>query len=72
MKKLRLHLDALRVESFSTAALDGRGEGTVQGREAPPSRWQAGCFTAPGAATCTPDYTCPECASPPTGIDDCP
>lgn len=55
--KLRLHPDALRVESFpaTSAAADARG--TVEAHD---SHW-----TVNGKDTCYPNYTCPECATPP-------
>ena len=42
MKKLSLRIDDLRIDSFETAAADGRG-GTVQGLQ----------FTAFGTCLCT-------------------
>lgn len=66
MKKLRLTLDHLRVESFPTAPEDETERGTVHGREmlglvATPA---GSCYTAYGRPTCLPNYTCPECADP--------
>jgi hypothetical protein len=61
MKKLKLHADELRVESFATVA-NGNGRGTVQANdsEAPLSTQ---CWTDPTAdPTWQPDHTCPECA----------
>ena len=56
MTKLRLDADALRVESFPAAADTLPGRGTVKAHEP---------FTAYGRDTCWPNYTCPECATPP-------
>jgi hypothetical protein len=66
MKKLRLHPDELRVESFSPSAVaHAAAPGTVRGNQRP-TFFQPGCWTAPGEATCDAAvYTCPECASPP-------
>lgn len=68
MKKLGLHPEALRVESFAVVE-DGEVErGTVRGNAAgvvaPP--YSQGCITWPGPGrTCQVGvYTCPECASP--------
>ena len=45
MKKVKLELDALAVESFPTAALE-TGEGTVQAFDAPtPPYYTCGCTT---------------------------
>lgn len=64
MRKLRLHPEELRVESFSTAQGKSR-TGTVLANEVP-TYWVPGCYTGPDyGSTCEPVYTCPECASPP-------
>ena len=55
--KLRLHPDALRVESFAATSATAAERGTV---EAHASHW-----TWNGKETCYPNYTCPECATPP-------
>jgi hypothetical protein len=47
MKKVRLELDALSVESFDTVARDGAADGTVFGQ-------------ATYQAYCSYGYTCPE------------
>jgi hypothetical protein len=57
MKKLRLDADALRVETFAATEGEGRDGGTVHGHV---SGW-----TVNGKDTCWPNYTCPECATPP-------
>jgi hypothetical protein len=55
MKKLRLAIEALRVESFDTRADATGNDGTV---------FAAG-YTYPGPGeTCWRYYTCPECATP--------
>ena len=59
MKKLRLDVDALLVQTFDTAAKAGKGKGTVRGHD--PSNHFTLCFTQQGT-TCEPAYTCPECA----------
>lgn len=64
MRKLRLRLQELRVESFPTAQERAQA-GTVRGNEVP-TYWLPGCYTAPDyGPTCEAVYTCPECASPP-------
>ncbi|HEX8695608.1 MAG TPA: pinensin family lanthipeptide [Longimicrobium sp.] len=81
MRKLRLKLDALRVESFETAAAAPREAGTVHGHARPTRQQQTcdltcegdGCPLS-GYGSCQPD-TCEECtASPtvcPTGVPIC-
>jgi hypothetical protein len=70
MRKLRLCLEQLRVESFPTAQETAR-TGTVRGNEFP-TYWVAGCYTGPDyGSTCEPVYTCPECASPPETQYNC-
>lgn len=54
--KLRLHPDALCVETFSATSPTPAERGTVEAHEP---------FTRYGADTCRPLYTCPECATPP-------
>jgi hypothetical protein len=67
MKKLRLEVEALAVETFDTVA-DGRGgKGTVRAHD--PSNQFTFCFTQPEQGTCVPGYTCPECAYT---LDPCP
>lgn len=56
-RKLQLDADALRVESFPVTSESARGAGTVHGHES---------WTLNGKFTCYPNYTCPECATPPT------
>ena len=53
--KLRLHPDALRVESFAATTPAPAERGTVQAHEP---------FTRYGNETCRPFFTCPECAPP--------
>lgn len=68
MKKLRLGLDELRVESFATEANKEVESGTVRGMAAITYGGELACvgWTAPRQATCDAAvYTCPECASPP-------
>lgn len=65
-KKLRLHLDGLRVETFETAQ-DPRGRGTVRAHEPDTStaldRFGCACGTAYNntCGTCAPTFaqTCP-------------
>jgi hypothetical protein len=74
MKKLRLGLEELRVESFATERKAGEGKGTVEGM-AITAAGQVGCWdwTAPRQNTCDAAvYTCPECASPPYTDFGCP
>lgn len=82
MKKLRLELDELSVESFETLEETSGARGTVRGHfmAVAPTRylWQCGytrdvaaCYTADGGFSCEPVYTCPECASPPETYDVC-
>ncbi|HSU16773.1 hypothetical protein [Longimicrobium sp.] len=54
--KLRLHPDALRVESFAATSNAAPERGTVHAHVT---------FTRAGNPTCYPIYTCPECATPP-------
>jgi hypothetical protein len=68
MDKLRLSLDQLRVESFTTAENARYGRGTVRGRES--TFFPRDCVTFQGS-TCEPAYTCPECAIPETEVIDC-
>jgi hypothetical protein len=66
VKKLGLHPEELRVESFSVVA-DGVAErGTVRGNAAVAPPYSQACVTWPGyGPTCQVGvYTCPECASP--------
>jgi hypothetical protein len=60
MKKLRLELDALEVDSFHTSWL-GNGEGTVHGEQADVS--------AGGATQCGGVQTCGEGCRPTAGGD---
>lgn len=53
MNKLKLHIDALQVESFATGA-DARLSGTVQGHAPPPTRRNE--LTC--GATCDNDPNC--------------
>lgn len=79
MKKLRLSLEALRVESFATADRGARGKGTVEAHGQPASKqctvgcipFSDDCFTGADGATCPPIHTCPECAYTIEG-PDCP
>ena len=87
MKKLRLELDDLAVESFSTSR-EGREErGTVQGhlRASPSYGWdcklswdvrcftnELECYTQNGGDSCQVYYTCPECAAPTYDLLECP
>jgi hypothetical protein len=64
MKKLKLHPDELRVESFATVA-NGNGRGTVQANDS--NDWgdplSTQCWTDPTADTpWQTGHTCPECA----------
>ncbi len=71
MKKLKLDLDALEVESFDTAAA-GAARGTVKGyyTEEPPKDYietmQFTCTTCPSGPSCP----CPS-AGCPTGYTEC-
>ncbi len=70
MKKLRLHPEELRVESFPTARETSRA-GTVLGNDAR-TYWESACYTGPVyGSTCEAVYTCPECASPPETMYQC-
>ena len=71
MKKLKLHADELRVESFTTV-VNGNGRGTVQANDSnDPVALTPQCGTDP-TAQCWTDptadtpwqtgFTCPECA----------
>ena len=59
MKKLRLEIEALTVETFATAARDGGARGTVRGRDS-----DAGVGTDPlnsrmySESTCDANYDC--------------
>ena len=75
MKKLGLHAEELRVESFSVVADGDAQRGTVRGNaELAPPPYTQGCATWPGLGrTCQPGvYTCPECASPQETRYNCP
>jgi hypothetical protein len=63
MKKLKLHADELRVESFATV-VNGNGRGTVQANDSgDPLLLSTQCWTDPAAdTTWQPAHTCPECA----------
>jgi hypothetical protein len=65
MRKLRLDVESLTVQTFDTVAKPGDGKGTVQGHV---SNQFTFCFTQQGT-TCEPAYTCPECA---VSLDPCP
>lgn len=61
MKKLRLHSEDLRVESFATVTR-GRERGTV-GANASEEPLSTQCWTDPTAdPSWQPAHTCPECA----------
>ncbi len=66
MKKLRLDVETLAVQTFDTVTKAGKGKGTVRGHD--PSNQFTFCFTQQGT-TCEPAYTCPECA---WTLDPCP
>jgi hypothetical protein len=73
MKKLRLGVEELRVESFATEREAGERKGTVRGM-AFTEAGRPGCdgWTGPFQETCAAAvYTCPECASPPQTFDVC-
>ena len=57
MKKLRLEIETLAVESFATAPKDGAARGTVHGR-------------GTDASTCDPRYAC-GCGDSWEGSCDC-
>ena len=60
MRKLRLRLETLAVETFDVAGGEA-GKGTVQGHQQ--SNRFTFCWTQPEqGVTCLPGYTCPECA----------
>lgn len=72
MNKVKLNLDALKVETFDTTPRE-RARGTVVGREDPCT-----CLTectCPGCPTCenylTCDATCPETCDDYTCADSC-
>jgi hypothetical protein len=73
MKKLRLSLEELRVESFATEREAGEGKGTVRGMAfTEPGRLGCDGWTGQFQETCNAAvYTCPECASPPQTFDVC-
>ncbi len=55
MKKLKLTVEALRVESFETAGKELEQRGTVRGKNASDTTcWQRACF-CPGATNTTCD-----------------
>lgn len=61
MKKLRLDLDDLAVETFGVADEPADDGGTVRAHQE--SNRFTFCFTNPEQGfTCLPGYTCPECA----------
>lgn len=61
MKKLRLDLEDLAVDTFDTAAERRDDDGTVEAHQE--SNRFTFCWTQPEqGATCLPGYTCPECA----------
>jgi hypothetical protein len=66
MKKLRLDVDALVVQTFDTVGKAAEGKGTVRGHDW--SNQFTFCFTEQ-ASTCEPAYTCPECA---WSVGECP
>ncbi|HET7230747.1 MAG TPA: hypothetical protein VFJ16_12135 [Longimicrobium sp.] len=77
MAKLKLEIDALRVESFVSVAEDGRGGGTVYGRYLDPS-YPAACVAPPdsepylntcGYATCAGDTCWQSCNGYTCGCD---
>ncbi len=57
MKKLRLDLDAIRVESFDTTAPKAAAAGTVRGHSGYESCWGVTCSVT-CAGTCYGQYTC--------------
>ena len=70
MKKLRLDVEELAVESFRTEAGEGEGRGTVRGRE-----WWAAAEPVAGVggtdvSTCDPKQAC-GCADSWEGSCDC-
>jgi hypothetical protein len=86
MKKLRLELDELTVESFDTSAVD-RGEGTVRGHDNLETRLscrgdnsclETGCDTCDNSldyCTCRCSYECTDPCYPghgPFSVDSCP
>lgn len=67
MRKLKLDLDALEIESFETDET-AEARGTVEGRNPPPVQTEATC----GQYTCGNEYTCAQwytCAN--TCADSC-
>jgi hypothetical protein len=59
MRKLRLDIESLTVQTFDTVSSATTGRGTVRGHDW--SNQFTFCFTEQ-ASTCEPAYTCPECA----------
>jgi hypothetical protein len=64
MNKIRLNLDALRIESFATTDADGRTRGTVRGHDYATAFGYPSC---PGGAS-VPREGCIDSAS---GMHDC-
>ena len=66
MKKLKLHAEELRVESFPTIVKKSGARGTVRANDSDDSLvpdCSAYCWTDPTAEpTWQPAFTCPECA----------
>ncbi len=62
MRKLRLHPDELRVESFPTDVREVNERGTIRANDSA-APLSTNCWTDPTAdSTWQPAFTCPECA----------
>lgn len=63
MRKLKLDIHALRVESFEAYAGDGRAIGTVRGASGPERSVDGTCFEATcGCANTSPHPSCRDCS----------
>ncbi len=69
MRKIRLDLDALQVDSFSVSADEGEERGTVRARAS--LRLCTGFETCAGEPTCVGDATCASACSETDGYAIC-
>ena len=77
MKKLKLNLDEIKIESFETVTVSTLRKGTINGEESvPPSECNdtctsPSCFGDSCGITCSPNTTCVETCQGNTCIDSC-